>query len=61
MFNWRTHATKTFDKIMPKSQPNTPEIKRLSLSLTKKHFHWDSEITISISIAKMRKTLIDEF
>ena len=54
MFNWRTHVTKTFDKIKLKSQPNTPEIQRLSLSLIKKkHFYWDSEITIFISIAKM--------
>ena len=33
--NWRTHARKTFDKTKPKSQPNTPEIQRLSLSFNK--------------------------
>ena len=40
MFNWRTHETKTFDviklkSIKLKSQPHTPEIQRLSLSLIK--------------------------
>ena len=55
VFNWRTHLTKTFDKIKLDSQPNTSKIQRLSLSLIKKkqHFYWDSEITISISMAKM--------
>ena len=35
MSNWRTHETKTFDVIKLKSQPHTPEIQRLSLSLIK--------------------------
>ena len=35
LFTWRTHVTKTFDKIKLKSQPNTPETHRLSLSLIK--------------------------
>ena len=35
MFNWRTHETKSFDVINVKSQPHTPGIQRLSLSLIK--------------------------
>ena len=38
MFNWRTHETKTFDVIKLTSQPHTPEIQRLSLSLIKPFF-----------------------
>ena len=33
VFNWRTHKTKTSDVIKLKSQPHTPEIQRLSLSI----------------------------
>ena len=58
MFNWRTHLTKDFDKIKLKSQPNTSEIQRLSNIINKNHFYWDSEITISISIAKMYKRVL---
>ena len=56
MFNWRTHETKTFDEIELKSQPHTPEIQRLSLSLIKPfllgqrncHFYQNSENVLVI-------------
>ena len=56
MFNWRTHATKTFDKTKPKAQPNTPEIQRSSLSLAKTIFTGTAKLP-SISIAKMHQRL----
>ena len=46
MFNWRTHVTKTFDKIKLKSQPNTPGIQRLSLSLIKTIFTGTAKLHI---------------
>ena len=56
VFNWRTHITKTFDKIKFKSQPNTPEKQRLSLSSIKPfllghrnyHFYQYSENVLAI-------------
>ena len=47
MFNWRTHATKTFDKTKPKSQ--IPEIQRLSLSVTKTIFNGTAKLPYQYS------------
>ena len=64
MFNWRTRETKMFDVIKLKSQPHTPEILRLSLSLIKPfllgqrnyHFYQYSENVLQNVAANKYKT-----